>query len=182
MILVLYRLFFTVVSLLLLAVIYLINSNMEIGKLTGAHLCFDVPAIVSYFIYMAGSLFLTWLCTLAFPHLETISLQSANVKEIESADSAFVPMYLAYVFVGVSISSTISLILCYLLIAVICFFAQNYYFNPLYYILGYRYYFVTNSTNKKLLIMTKKHIYLGQEMDFTALKRLNDYSYVDINR
>ncbi len=179
--LVLYKLFFTLVSLLLLAVIYLINSSIEIGRLTGLHLWFDMPAIVSYLIYIVGSLFLTWLCTLAFSKMETISLQSTNIKGIESADSTFVPMYLAYVFVGVSIQNEISLILCYLLIAIICFFAQNYYFNPLFYILGYRYYFVINSADKKLLIMTKKHIYLGQEIDFANLKRLNDYSYVDIN-
>lgn len=94
--LVLYKLFFTLVSLLLLAVIYLINGSIEIGRLTGLHLWFDMPAIVSYLIYIVGSLFLTWLCTLAFS-------------------------------------------------------------------------------------MTKKHIYLGQEIDFANLKRLNDYSYVDIN-
>lgn len=180
--LVLYKIFFTVVSLLLLAVIYLINMGIEIGPLTGIHMWFDMPAIVSYLIYILGSLFLTWLCTLAFPNFETIDLHSSNIKAIESADSTFVPMYLAYVFVGVSIQNDTSLIWCYLLIVIICFFAQNYYFNPLYYLLGYRYYFVINSTDKKILIMTKKQIYLGQEIDFTNLKRLNDYSYVDINR
>ena len=29
--------------------------------------------------------------------------------------------------------------------------------------------------------MTRKHVYLGQEIDFPNLKRINDYTYVDIN-
>ncbi len=181
MIKIIYKILFTFVSLSLLIVIYLINSGTEIGKLIGLHLSFDMPAIVSYGIYIIVGLFLTWLCTCPFSYLETIDFKKENIKVIESADSTFVPMYLAYVFVGVSIQSGISLIICYLLIAVICFFAQNYYFNPLFYVLGYRYYFITNSSDKKLLIMTRKHVYLGQEIDFPNLKRINDYTYVDIN-
>lgn len=168
------------VSLSLMAVIYLVNQGKEFGAF-GLHLCFDVPVAVSYVIYVALCIFLTWLCSLAFSKLETMNLSNSNVNNIESADSTFVPMYFAYVFVGVSIQSNDSLIWCYLLTTVICYCAQIYYFNPLFYLLGYRYYFVTNSTDKKLLVMTRKRIYLNQNVDFTHLKRLNDYSYVDIS-
>lgn len=150
--------------------------------LIGVHLWFDVPAIVSYIIYIATSIFLSWLCTLAFPKLESMHLSTVNIKIVESADYTFIPMYLAYVFIGISVHGDMSFILCYLLISVLCFCSQSYYFNPLFYVLGYRYYFVTNSLNKKVLVITKKHIYLGQNVDFPNLKRLNDYTYVDLNR
>lgn len=178
----LYQAAFAIISLLLLAIIYLVNHNIELGTLTGLHLDVDMPPIVSYTLYIVGALFVSWLCTFVFPWLQTISLSKANVKNIESADATFVPMYFAYIFVGVSINSFTSLVFCYLIISIICLCAQTYYFNPLLYLLGYKYYFITNSTDKKILIMTKKRIYLGQTLDFERLKKMNDYTYLDIEK
>lgn len=178
---VLYNFFFILVSLSLLAVIYLINSGTEIGALIGWHITgYDMPAWGSYLIYCLVSILLTWLSSLLFKFFEEHNMPAGNVKCIESADGVFIPTYLAYVFVGLSVSGLTQLFFCYAILSVICFAAQIYLFNPAFYLLGYKYYFVTNSVNKKLLVMTKKRILLSTTVEFTNLYRINDYTYIEL--
>lgn len=182
MLLFLYRLSYTIISLSLFAAIYLINSGTDIERLLGRELPFEVAPIWSYLGYFVMSLALTWATTWAFGRLERLEMRTENIKGVEAADATFVPMYFAYVFVGVSIQSMASLAFCYALLAVICFLAQTYSFNPLFYVLGYKYYFVTNSAGRKLLVMSRRHIRLGADVEFRDLRRLNDFTYVDTEK
>ena len=148
----LYRFIYTLVSLSLLATIYMVNSKTTI-KIWESY---DFPTwasqVCSYLLYLGICLFVTWIMTLFFKKLDQIEMHFEAVASIEAADMTFVPVYFAYVFVGVSIQSWTSLLFCYALLAIICFRAQTYLFNPLAYLLGYRYYFVTNTLDKKLLV------------------------------
>ena len=134
----LYNLFYTIVSLSLLAVVYLINSNTDINTLVKWH-NIEIPKWVSYGFYCASSVFLTWISSKFFRFFERQDIKNNNIKSIESADGIFIPTYLAYKF-----------------------------------------YFVTNSINKKLLVMTKKRILLSETVDFSNLYRINDYTYVEL--
>ena len=177
----LYNLFFTTVSLSLLAVIYLINSHIGIGMLTGWHISgINFPLWVSYGLYCIACIFLTWISSKAFIYFDLQNIQSCNIKSIESADGVFIPTYLAYIFVGLSVSGLTELLFCYIILVVICFAAQIYLFNPAFYLLGYKFYFVTNSKSQKLLVMTKKRILLSETIDFPSLYRINDYTYVEL--
>lgn len=169
----LYNLFFTTVSLSLLVVIYLINSNTDINVL-------GLPKWISYGFYCVSSVFLTWISSKFIRFFEYQDIKSNNIKTIESADGIFIPTYLAYIFIGLSIKGITELMFCYIIIVVICFSAQIYLFNPIFYLLGYKFYFVTNSINKKLLIMTKKRILLNETVSFSNLYRINDYTYVEL--
>lgn len=120
--------------------------------------------------------------TLFFKKLDQIEMHFEAVASIEAADMTFVPVYFAYVFVGVSIQSWTSLLFCYALLTIICFRAQTYLFNPLAYLLGYRYYFVTNTLGKKLLVMSRKDIALNEKVDFNDLRRLNSFTYIDMGK
>lgn len=176
-----YNFFFTLVSLSLLVVIYLINSGTEIGTLFGLHISsVDVPAYVSYAIYCAASILLTWISSLLFNKFERHDFPDRNIVCIESADGTFIPTYLAYVFIGLSVNGLVQLLFCYGILAIICYAAQIYLFNPVFYLLRYKFYFVTNSRNKKLLVMTKKEILLSENAMFENLYRVNDYTYVEL--
>ena len=177
----LYNLLFTIVSLSLLVVIYLINSGTGIRELTGLYIPgHDFPAWVSYTIYCISVIVISWLTTFLFSFFEKHNIPSTNVKGIESADGIFIPTYLAYVFVGLSMQSLDKLWFCYGILVVVCFAAQIYLFNPAFYLLGYKFYFVTNSRGKKLLIMTRKRILLSETIEFEKIYRINDYTYVEL--
>lgn len=156
-----------------MVVIYLINSNTDINVL-------GLPKWISYGFYCVSSVFLTWISSKFIRFFEYQDIKSNNIKTIESADGIFIPTYLAYIFIGLSIKGITELMFCYIIIVVICFSAQIYLFNPIFYLLGYKFYFVTNSINKKLLIMTKKRILLNETVSFSNLYRINDYTYVEL--
>lgn len=83
----LYNLLFTIVSLSLWVVIYLINSGTEIRELTRLYIPgHDFPAWVSYTIYCISVIVISWLTTFLFSFFEKHNIPSTNVKGIESAD------------------------------------------------------------------------------------------------
>lgn len=179
----LYNLFLTTVSLSFLVVIYLINSQTGIDALTRCcipEVEIQIPLWASYGLYCVACILLTWMSSKMFGLFDLQDIQSCNIKEIESADGVFIPTYLAYIFVGLSVKGLTELLFCYTILVVICFVAQIYLFNPAFYLLGYKFYFVTNSIDKKLLIMTKKKILFNETADFPRLYRINDYTYVEL--
>ena len=160
----------------------MVNSETSIKALADYGVPIWASQVCSYLLYLAICLGVTWIMTLFFKNLSSIKMHSDVVTSIEAADMTFVPVYFAYVFVGVSIQSWTSLVFCYALLTVICYFAQTYLFNPLAYLLGYRYYFVTNTIGKKLLVMSRKKIALNEKVDFNDLRRLNSFTYIDIEK
>ena len=61
----------------------------------------------------------------------------------------------------------------------LCYCAEIYLYNPIFHLLGYRFYFVTADKNK-VLVMTKKDIKLGEQIEFKKLGQVNDFTYIDI--
>lgn len=166
-----YRFVYIIASLSLLAIICIANGGVA---MCASH----------YYIVLMSSVVISLLLPLPLfslsSYLEICQLEYSNIKGVEAADATFVPMYFAYVFVGLSIQSLMSLLLCYALLVLISFCAQTYYFNPLYYLFGYKYYFVTNSVKHKLLIMSRRRIPLDTKINFNRLARINDFTYIDI--
>ena len=175
-----YKLIYTCISLSLLVVIYLINKGVTLGSIIESEWLSRLPEWMSYCIYAIIPIIMSYLLTLLFPLFGKANLTNANIGEIESANSAFLPVYMAYVFVGLSINNCSSLIYCLLLLIVLCFLSQSYVFNPLFYFLGYKYYFVTNSTKHKLLIMTRRNFRLNETLEFQKLAKLNDFTFIDL--
>lgn len=178
----LYRFIYTLVSLSLLVPIYMVNNTTTIKRLEDYGVPIWASQVFSYSLYLVICLGMTWIMTRFFKKLGQIEMHFDAVASIEAADMTFVPVYFAYVFVGVSIQSWTSLLFCYTLLAIICFFAQTYLFNPLAYLLGYKYYFVTNTIGKKLLVMSRKNIALSERVDFNDLRRLNSFTYIDMEK
>lgn len=59
------------------------------------------------------------------------------------------------------------------------FCSQALYYNPLFLILGYKFYYVRNSKNIKIFIISKREIKGCDNITFDKLKRINDYTFVD---
>ena len=56
-----------------------------------------------------------------------------------------------------------------------------YMYNHLFYIFHYRFYYVEMKSGSKILVMSKYEFQLGHKKDFTRLKKINDFSYIDLN-
>lgn len=168
-----YRFVYIIASLSLLAIICIANGGVD--------MCAPHRYILLICL-IVGSILFSYFLIRFFQYFEVVQLETSNIESIEAADAMFVPMYFAYVFIGLSIQSLISLLFCYALLVLISFRAQTYYFNPLYYLFGYKYYFVTNSVKQKLLIMSRRRIPLGAKINFNSLACINDFTYIDIEK
>ena len=188
----LYRLIFVGKAFLLLVSIFLINHSITIGHIMKALgitcISVDLPNAISYTIYIVVPIFLTYLNHRRFPKLDHADIKEENVKLVESASAIFLPTFFGYVFVGLSISNYPTLVFAYigslsifilLTGTILCYCAEIYLYNPIFHLLGYRFYFVTADKNK-VLVMTKKDIKLGEQIEFKKLGQVNDFTYIDI--
>ena len=178
------RLLNIISSISLLAVIFLINKGISIGEiigLLGMRVPFDMPQWVSYAVYIAASVGFAGILTLLFGKLRPGELTKENIEELDADNSGLLAMILAYVFVGLSINNcwTLLAIMSFLLIFNLC--GSSHIYNPLFYLFGYHYYYVTSSKTK-LLVMTKIKYPLGSKADFSNCKCLNDYTYIDMTK
>lgn len=181
----LYRLIFVAKAFLLLVSIYLINHSITIGQILNAFgvtcISLDLPNAISYIIYVIIPVLLTYLNHRRFPKLDHADIKESSINMIESASAIFLPTFFGYVFVGLSISNFSTMIFAYIALTILCYCAEIYLYNPIFHLLGYRFYFVIADKNK-VLVMTKKDIKLGEQIEFKKLGQVNDFTYIDIEK
>lgn len=171
-------------SVSLLAVIYLINKGIGIGEILGyigIKVGYDLPQYFSYASYILGVVVYAWLLTKLFGRLRPGELRKEHITELDADNSGLLAIILAYVFVGLSISNgwTLIAVLCFLLVFNLC--GSSHIYNPLFYLFGYHYYYVSSS-KMKYLVMTKTKYPLGSQADFSDCRLLNDYTYIDMSK
>ncbi|CAK7013061.1 MAG: hypothetical protein PHAS_01749 [Phascolarctobacterium sp.] len=132
----------------------------------------------SYLLYALIPIFLCWLAIALIKLQENDTLTGDCIK-IESANNVFLPSYLGYFFVSLSINSFDTMIVIYLIILAFTCVSQNQYFNPGFLLLGYKFYFVTTANNVKVFLISQKDIRINN-VDLNILKRINDNSYLEV--
>jgi len=113
-------------------------------------------------------------------HLPKDKLSKSAVCEIELANNNFLPTYLGYFFVSLGISDTPTLIVVFLMIYVFTYLSQTLYFNPIFLIFGYHFYFIKTINNVKIFLITRKNLKTPKEDNFENLRRINNYTFIDL--
>lgn len=166
----LYKLFLTLNATSLMIVIFLIKQHfMIINK---------APSWVSNLILILIPVLMTGLSLLLTNFLSTDSIEG-NVKDIEQANNAYLPSYLGYFFVALSVPDIETLVWVFLILFVFTYFSQTLYFNPLFLLWGKHFYYVTTKNNVKIFLITKKALRTTSDAEFEKLKRINDYTFID---
>lgn len=100
-------------------------------------------------------------------------------SECSLADQEFLPVYLGYFFVALSVNDNVTMIFLYAILFVFTFVSQTQYFNPIFLLFGYHYYHVsTQKGTRVFLIAGGKVIRDKRDARFDALYRLNDTTYI----
>lgn len=141
---------------------------------------------------LGWSIYLSWIIFILFPVLLTAlsftiakqlpkdKIAAASITEIELANNIFLPTYLGYFFVSLSINSTSTLVVVFLIIYIFTFLSQTLYFNPIFLLFGYHFYFIRTDKNIKVFLITKKHLKDPSDIRFDNLKRINNYTFIDL--
>ena len=108
------------------------------------------------------------------------SIDIGKVKQIEQANNAFLPSYLGYFFVALSVSYFDTLVFVFLLLFVFTFLSQTLYFNPLFLIFRFHFYYLTTTNEIKIFIITKKELKDPLLTEFKDLRRINNFTFIDL--
>lgn len=179
----LYRLFLTFNSTSLIIVIFLVKNQVTIKWLDAR---FFAPDYISYILYLLTPVIFTYISLLLANLLAEDSIEKENnnsvIKEVELANNAFLPSYLGYFFVALSIPLYETLIFIFIILFIFTFFSQSLYFNPLFLLFGYQFYYLTTSNNVRIFLITKKSFKNPNEINLPHLKRINDFTFLDLRR
>lgn len=87
---------------------------------------------------------------------KTQDVKISKVIEAEQANNAFLPSYLGYFFVALSINHFETLAFIFTILFLFTFYSQTLYFNPLFLLFGYHFYYLTTVNKTKVLMITEK--------------------------
>ena len=166
-----YHMLLTANSIVLLVIIYIVKEKLFIQKL---------GELFSIILYTLLPIILTYLCIKLSSFLQN-DRTNINLERIELANDAYLPSYLGYFFVALSIPTkdTTTLFFIFFIIFIFIFCSQALYYNPLFLIFGYKFYYVINSKKMKIFIISKREINGDVNLIFENLKRINDYTFID---
>lgn len=114
--------------------------------------------------------------------LEDDEILKEHVKEIELANNSFLPSYLGYFFIALGIEKIDTLLIIFLILFIFTFLSQTLYFNPIFLVFGYHFYFIKNVNDVKIFLISKKQLKKPNDIDFLKLKRINHYTFIDFEK
>ncbi|MGG1921836.1 hypothetical protein AB1278_08495 [Chryseobacterium sp. NRRL B-14798] len=170
----LYQLFLAFNSTWLIAVVFLVKEKYELNFIEKFSMYY------SWIIFILIPIILTILSFLIAMKLPKDNLQRNSVMEIELANNNFLPTYLGYFFVSLGVNDIPTLVVVFLIIYIFTFLSQTLYFNPIFLLFGYHFYFVKTSANIKIFLITKRKLKTPGNDNFNNLRRINDYTFIEL--
>ena len=141
---------------------------------------FNCPSWITSIFLLLIPVFTSLISILCFKGLSKDNL--TGCIEIENANNAFIPTYLGYFFVAISIEDFQLLIFLYAIIFVFIFIGQGQYFNPIYLLFGYNFYNVLTIKGTRIFVITRRSIRNIKQGIFPFLRRINETTYVEQRR
>lgn len=167
----LYRFLLTFSAISWMFIIYAVKAEWTIGEISP--LFFGVSLVAVPIIISAIAIFMS-----KFFDSDGISV----CKECGLADNEFLPVYLGYFFLALSIPNVEMLIAVYVLIFLFTFISQTQYFNPAFLLFGYHYYHILTGAGTRVFVIAKgKVIRNAGDVSFENLKRINDTTFIERN-
>lgn len=166
-----FKLLLTLDSLSMSVFIYLVNKKIPIKTLR--------PEL-SYIIYFLLIVIFTALILGLTRCLGTDTIESGSILMIEPANDAFLPSYLGYFFVALSVPNFVVFVIVFSIIGIFIFSSRMSYFNPIFFLFRYHFYYVQTNEFNKILIISKRILKNPKTLSFENLKRINDYTFIEV--
>lgn len=159
---------------------FLFNKNIFIDFISNNF--YNLLNLTSYIFYFICIVLLSIVSIYFIGFLSNDSIEEDTLTNIEPANDAFLPSYLGYFFVALSVSDINMFIVVFVIIAIFIYFSRISYFNPIFFIFGFKFFYVINSNNVKILLITKKELKTTESAKFEYLKRITNYTFIDKER
>lgn len=178
-----FRVLLTFNATSLLVIIFLVQKGYTLGHFFGgvAWLSWTVtlPNAVSYLFYLAIPILLTGLSIWLSKYLGKDEFNAGDVASIELANNSFLPSYLGYFFVALSIGNWETLCFVYGILFVFTLLSQALYFNPLFLLFGYEFYNITTKNGTVIFLISRQKYKKPDDIEISVAYRINNYTFIE---
>jgi len=178
-----FRILLTFNATSLLVIIFLVQKGYTLGYFL-SHISWlrctePLPNALSYLLYFLVPVFSTWFSIRLSSGLGKDSVIAGTVSSIEHANNSFLPSYLGYFFVALSINNWETLGFVYIVLFIFTFLSQALYFNPLFLMFGYEFYNVTTKNGTAIFLISKNNYKNPEKVDIPMAYRINNYTFIE---
>lgn len=171
-----YRVLLSIASTSLLVSIFLIKSKVYIYDFDD-NFFRNLSLLTYFFIPVALTFFVVYLTK----YLGKDEFLSNGIVELEYAGNSFLPSYLGYFFVALSVSDKdfFTIMVLYSILFLFVFLSKTFYFNPIFLLFGYHFYQVKTNSGLKVFFITKKTLRKPSDIDIQSVYRINDFTFIE---
>ena len=183
MINIVFRLMLTFNATSLLAIIFMVQKSYTLDYFLGSipYLSWlsTLPNLLSYGLYILIPLFSTGLSIVLSSKLGCDEFKKGEVVSVEHANNSFLPSYLGYFFVALSIVNWETFFFVYALLFVFTFLSQALYFNPLFLIFGYKFYNIRTKNGIAIFLISRHKYKKPDDIAIAMAFRINNYTFIE---
>lgn len=177
-----FHFFMALASTSLLPAVYFIKSHCEVFHTASP--CLNLFLDLSVYL---GVPVLFSILSLLWMKIQGKDSINYGVTDITPVNHEYLPVYLGYIFVSLSLPNKLScgldlkvMLIVYILICLFVTCSKTLCFNPLFIVFGYGYYQVTTSNGVRVFVITRRIIRKsGGNPIFPHLTKVNELVYVD---
>jgi hypothetical protein len=178
-----FRLLLTFNATSLLVILFLVQKGCTLGQIlfgiTWLSWTGFLPNSVSYLLYFLIPVASTWISILLSSKLGKDEFKSGEVESIEHANNSFLPSYLGYFFVALSVGSFETLWFVYSVLFIFTFKSQALYFNPLFLLFGYEFYNIKTKSGTVIFLISRSRYKRPGDIDIPTVYRINNYTFIE---
>lgn len=172
---IIFRVILTFNATSLLILIYLVQKGITIPLLIEL----NWPNLVSYGLFSLIPFLLTLLSIWFSQYLGFDDFKKGQINSIEHANNSFLPSYLGYFFVGLSLENLETFLFVYVVLFVFTFLSQALYFNPLFLLFKFDFYNIKTVEGAAIFLISKKKYKLPSEIEIKKAFRINNYTFIE---
>lgn len=180
---ILFRLLLTFNATSLLIIIFLVQKKYTLfcffQNVQGFQWLNSTPHILSYLFYFLIPIILTKASLILSVRLGKDEFKKDEVISVEYANNSFLPSYLGYFFVALSINDWMTLFFVYGLLFVFTFLSQALYFNPLFLVFRYEFYNIKTKTGASIFLISPYRYKVPQDVVVPVAFRINNYTFIE---
>lgn len=168
------RLFMTFSSISFFVIVFLVQNKIDFIPIIAEKFKFSfiiylfyvfIPFILSFF-----SIFISKLLS---------SSEIRKVNSVETANNDFLANYLAFFFVALSVDDLTTFWIVLIMTTLFTFFSCVSYFNPVFLVFGFNFYYVHTGENVKIMLISKRKLRSPDEFFSMKVRRINEYTYME---
>lgn len=167
----------------LLVIIFMVQKGYTLSHFW-ADVCWlkwlgELPNALSYLLYLVVPVVLTGISIGLSSKLGKDEFKSEEIYSLEHANNSFLPSYLGYFFVALSVGNWETLWFVYGVLFLFTFLSQALYFNPLFLIFGYEFYNIETQNGTVIFLISRHKYKKPDEIDIPKAYRINNYTFIE---